>query len=251
MRKKWTLFVPALNEIEGLKENMPKIPDGIFDQILVVDGNSNDGTVEYCTKMGFDVLVQTHPGLRGAFIDGFKLVRNEYVLTFSPDGNCTSEDVMKIVEKFEEEDYDMVIASRYLGGNRSGDDDLITAFGNWLFTRVINWVHGGSYTDAMTIFRGYKTKIFYALDIDKDESYRMEKWYGTVMGCEPLISIRAAKAKLKTGEVFSYECARDSGDRKLQIVRWGLAYMTQVFIEAVMWRKKLPDLRRGLSYEKV
>jgi len=249
MSKKWTLFIPALNEIDGLRENMPQIPRDLFDQILVVDGNSKDGTLEYCKENGYEVIEQTRPGLRGAYIDGFPLVRNEYVLTFSPDGNCIPGDCKKILDMVDEGDYDMVIASRYFGGEKSEDDTLITAFGNWLFTNVINLLHGSRYSDAMTIFRGYKTKLFYELDIDKDSSYFMENWYNTVMGCEPLISVRAAKAKLKCGEFFSFEPARDSGAAKLQVIRWGLAYMSQVILETVMWKEKLPNLKKGLSHE--
>jgi hypothetical protein len=39
--------------------------------------------------------------------------------------------------------YDMVIASRSLGPARSADDDWLTAFGNWPFTRTVNLLHGG------------------------------------------------------------------------------------------------------------
>ena len=32
------------------------------------------------------------------------------------------------------EGYDLVIGRRYLGDAKSEDDDIVTAFGNWLFT---------------------------------------------------------------------------------------------------------------------
>ncbi len=43
------------------------------------------------------------------------------------------------------EGYDVVVASRYYQGIKSEDDDMITAFGNWMFTTMINVFHGGSY----------------------------------------------------------------------------------------------------------
>jgi hypothetical protein len=55
---------------------------------------------------------------------------------------------------------DMVIGSRYLGAARSEDDDLLTGFGNWMFTSVINLFHRGRYTDAMVIYRAYKADLF-------------------------------------------------------------------------------------------
>ena len=31
-----------------------------------------------------------------------------------------------------------VVVSRYLDGAKSEDDDIITSFGNWMFTKLIN-----------------------------------------------------------------------------------------------------------------
>ena len=231
----FTLFVPVLNEIEGMKVIMPSIPEGLFSQVLVSDGGSTDGSAEWAKSMGYDVHIQRKKGLRYAYTEAFPLIRNEYVVTFSPDGNCKPEDLQTIVDKLKE-DYDVVVASRYMEGSRSEDDDIVTAFGNWLFNRVINFVHNANYTDAMTIYRGYRKSLFYELDIDNDESYVTEKLFFTVIGIEPLISVRAAKRKLKVIEIPSIEPKRIYGKRKLQVVRWGGALMTQVLREKYYWR---------------
>ena len=73
--------------------------------------------------------------------------------------------------------FDMVIVSRYLAGAKSEDDDLIKGFGNWLFTKTINVLHGGHYTDAMVIFRAYKTKLIYNPELDQDGGYAMAEKY--------------------------------------------------------------------------
>ena len=59
-----TLFVPTLNEIEGMKTIMPKIKPEWCSQILIVDGNSKDGTAEYARAQGYDVYVQQKKGIR-------------------------------------------------------------------------------------------------------------------------------------------------------------------------------------------
>ena len=71
--------------------------------------------------------------------------------------------------------YDMVIASRYLGDATSDDDDMLTGIGNWLFTTLINTLHGGHYTDAMGIYRAYRTDRFSRLGLDKEDGYAPEK----------------------------------------------------------------------------
>ena len=52
---KVTLLIPTLNEIDGMKTIMPRIKPEWCDQILIVDGQSTDGTVDYARQQGYDV----------------------------------------------------------------------------------------------------------------------------------------------------------------------------------------------------
>ncbi len=235
MPKSVTLLVPTLDEIEGMRKIMPQIQRDWCDQILVVDGGSTDGTQEYARSEGYEVVVQRKPGIRHAYSDAFPHVRGEIVVTFSPDGNSIPELIPDLVQKIEA-GYDMVIASRYASGAKSDDDDFFTAFGNWMFTRLINTLHGGNYTDAMVIFRAYRTKLYWDLELDRDEGYATEKLLRTVIGVEPLLSIRAAKKKLKVCEIPGSEPARIGGRRKLDIFRWGSAYVLQTLREVYYWK---------------
>ncbi|MFC1809827.1 glycosyltransferase family 2 protein [Candidatus Omnitrophota bacterium] len=233
---KVTLLIPTLNEIEGMKRIMPCIHAEWVDQILIVDGGSKDGTIEYVEQQGLALVKQTKPGLRYAYIEAMDHVKGDIVITFSPDGNSIAELIPALIEQMKQ-GYDMVIVSRYLNEAKSFDDDIITRFGNWLFTTTINMLHGGNYTDAMVMFRAWKKNIFYDLDLDKDESYSFEeKTFFTKVGVEPLLSVRAAKRKLRCSEIPGDEPERIGGARKLQIIRWGLAYMFEVLREIFMWK---------------
>lgn len=225
-----TLFIPTLNEAEGMRQIMPRVKPAWCDQVLVADGNSTDGTVEVARSMGYDVFVQSRPGIRHAYIEGFPKVKGDIVVTFSPDGNSIPELIPELVAKVRE-GHDMVIASRYAPGAKSEDDDAMTAFGNWLFTRTINLLHGGRYTDAMVIYRAYRTALFYELGLDQEDAYRTERLLGTVIGIEPLLSVRAAKRKCRVTEIPGDEPKRLAGERKLLPFRWGGAYMLQVIRE--------------------
>jgi hypothetical protein len=174
--------------------------------------------------------VQRQRGIRHAYIEAWPLIRGDIVITFSPDGNCPPEAIGPLRAKMLE-GYDMVIASRYRGGLRSDDDDAVTRFGNWMFTTTINQLHGGRYTDAMGIYRAYRTALFRELDLHLEGGYATEKLFGTVMGIEPLLSIRCAKHKRRVAEIAVPEPARVGGERKLQIVRWGSAYLLQTLRE--------------------
>jgi len=230
---KTTLFIPTLNEIEGMKKVMPNVDKSLFCQILVSDGNSKDGTADYAKSLGYDVYIQKKKGIRHAYIEAWPLIKGDLVITFSPDGNCPTEDLKHLIDKASQ-GFDMVVASRYLPPAKSEDDGLITGFGNWFFTKTINLLHKGKYTDAMTIYRIYRREVFYELGLDTEATYRIpESLFFTTMGIEPILSVRAARTGLKISEIPSNEPKRLAGQAKVQVLRWGAAYYTQFILEYI------------------
>jgi len=96
----------------------------------------------------------------------------------------------------------------------------------------VNLLFKANYTDAMGIFRAYRTQLFYELGLDNEEGYALpEKIFFTRLGVEPLLSARAAGYRKKIGEIGSNEPKRIGGQRKLKVIRWGAAYYTQFFLE--------------------
>jgi len=233
---KTTLLVLTLNEINGMKAIMPKIKKEWCDQTIIVDGGSTDGTIEWAREQGYFVYVQKQKGFRHAYTEVLPYIEGDVVLTFSPDGNSIPELIPDLITKMKEE-YDMVIVSRYLNDAKSEDDDIVTAFGNWLFTKTVNVLHGAHYTDAMVIFRAYKTQLIYDLELNKDNGYELaEKLFKTKISWEPLLSVRAAKRKLKVTEIPGDEPPRIGGERKLKVLKWGAAYYFQFVREVFYWK---------------
>ncbi len=228
---KVTLLVPTLNEIEGMKAIMPRIKPEWCDQILISDGGSTDGTVEWSREQGYEVYQQKRKGLRHGFIEALPLVRGDVIIGFSPDGNSIPELIPPLIEKMKE-GHDMVIVSRYLDGAKSTDDDIITGFGNWLFTKTANVLFGSNITDVMVMYRAYKKSMLIETGMDREDAYDyLEKMFFTRIGWEPLMSVRAAKYGYKIAEIPGDEPPRIGGERKLQIIRWGAAYYTQFLVE--------------------
>jgi glycosyltransferase involved in cell wall biosynthesis len=230
-----TLLVPVLNEIQGVREIMPRVRREWCDQILVVDGGSTDGTVEYFRQRGYPVVAQRRPGMRFAFLDALPQVTGDIIIEFSPEGNSIPEVIPALVAKMQE-GYDMVIVSRYREGARSEDDDFVSGLANLVFTRTINLLFRARYTDAMVMYRAYRRSLIEELELDKERSYWPEEaLFHKRVGWEPLLSIRAAKRRLRIAEIPGSEPARIGGSRKLHVL-WGLAYIVEIAREIFWWR---------------
>lgn len=239
-----SLVALTLNEVEGVQATLPAIRPEWYDQLIVVDGGSTDGTVEWCRAHGYEVVAQRRRGIRFAYLDALPQIRGDIILTLSPDGNCAPDFIPEMIAKVRD-GYDLVIGSRYLGEARSEDDDLLTGFGNWLFTRTVNRLHGARYTDAMVIYRAFRRELIEQLDLTAEDTYRLpERLFGTIISWEPVMSVRAAKAGLRVAEVAAGEPKRVGGKRKLQIFRWGGAYYFQFWRELWFWQPRRPPLPR-------
>ena len=211
-----------MNELGGMKVIMPQIQRNWVHEILIVDGGS-DGTFEYAVEQGYRVLKQKSKGLVGAYREGVAAAIGDAILTFSPDGNSVPALIPLLVTKFHEGGYDMVIASRYLPGAKSEDDDTVTAFGNWMFTKMINLAFSANYTDTLCMLRIWKKDLFY-----KSENMRVER-----AGFEPVFCIKAAKLKLKVGEVPGDEPARIAGIRKASPLVNGASIFITIMLEFI------------------
>jgi len=150
-----TLLLPTLNEIEAARIIVPQLRREWVDEIIVVDGGSTDGTVEYMRAAGLRVHAQTVRGYGEGLLEGIHLAKGDVIIEFNPDGNSIPEDIPHIVAKLQE-GYDLVIGSRYRDGAKSDDDDWLTAIGNWMFTRIVNLLFWTHYTDVLVGFRAYR-----------------------------------------------------------------------------------------------
>lgn len=234
-----TLLVPTLNEIVGMREIMPKISRDWVESIVILDGGSTDGTVEYAREQGYDVIIQEKRGLINGYRQAFAQLKTDAVITFSPDGNSIAEAVKDVRQKLDE-GYEMVIASRYLGEAKSDDDNIVSGFGNWLFTKVISFCFRFSYTDVMVIFRGYTMDVYRRLGLADGSNNFADDWaiQQSGLGFEPLLSMRAAKAKLRITEVPADEPDRLGGEKKVRHFMYGFYFMLQIFHEIIFWNLK-------------
>lgn len=216
---KVSLLIFTMNEIDGMKAIMPQIKKEWYDELIVVDGGSTDGTVEYAKEHGYFIFIQKEKGAGAAFREAVEKSGGDILITFSPDGNCLPEKIPELVKKIRE-GYDMVTASRYLKGAKSYDDDMLTAFGNWIFTRIVNLLFWRRYTDLLSMYRGFRKDMINNLD-----AYTNTPCWGTI------VLLRATKKRLKITEIPADEPKRISGQRKMRPLVNGSCELFIIFKE--------------------
>src|SRR5262245_445225 len=159
---------------------------------------------------GLRVHSQTVRGYGEGMLEGMQIATGDVIIEFNPDGNSIPTDIPRIIAKVNE-GYDLVIGSRYREGARSDDDDRLTAFGNWMFTRIVNVLFATRYTDVLVGFRAYRRAAALRLAFDAP---------GLSWPCQS--STRFARAGLRVTEIPANEPARIGGERKMMPLRTGL-----------------------------
>lgn len=222
---KVTLLIPTLNEVDSVRVVMPKIKHEWVDQILIVDGGSTDGTVEYFREQGYEIFFQKEKGYGRAIREALDHARGDIIIEFTPDGNSIPEVIPELVAKIRE-GYDLVVASRYMPPAVSYDDDFVTAFGNWMFTNIVNFFFFCRLTDVLVAYRAYRKES--ALQSGVDEA-------GLGWPCQ--LSIRFTWRGYRVTEIPADEPPRIAGGRKMKPFRTGLEIVYLILREFFLSRQ--------------
>ena len=94
---KTTLLVLTLNEIDGMREIMPRVQRDWVHQILISDGGSTDGTLEYAREHGYQVHEQTRKGIRHGYNEVLDLIEGDVRRHFSPHGNSIPQLIPQLI----------------------------------------------------------------------------------------------------------------------------------------------------------
>lgn len=204
-----TAVIPTLNEADNLRWLMPRLT--AVDEIVIVDGESTDGTVEYALSVRPDakVIVEPPTGKGSAMRTGMAAATAEMIIMLDADGSMDPAEFDSYLALLCR-GFDLVKGTRY--GCGGGSDDLtgLRRLGNSALTGLANRLYRQRWSD---LCYGYV-----ALRRDAVGRLRLES---TGFEIETEMCVNAVRAGLRIAEVASHETERRHGESNLNTFRDG------------------------------
>jgi hypothetical protein len=235
-KTKVSVVVPAMNEAKNIGHVLKQLPEDLY-EVILVDGNSEDNTIEAARAAypEIRVLVQSGRGKGDAFRTGFAAVTGNLIVMLDADGSADPAEIPRFVEALEA-GADFAKGSRYLPGGGSTDITGLRSLGNKVLSGSANLLHGTHFTDLCYGYNAFWSRClpFISLDVPGFE-------------VETLINLRIAGAGMKITEVPSYELDRIHGESNLKTFRDGFRVLGTIIGEARRRRTMHNPHRPGAS----
>jgi glycosyltransferase involved in cell wall biosynthesis len=205
-----SVVIPTLNEAGNLPHVFARLPPGLH-ELIVVDGNSVDGTVQVARSLRPDVriVLQTGRGKGDALQTGFAACTGDIIVMIDADGSTDAAEIPRFVAALCN-GADFVKGSRFAQGGGSTDITPLRRAGNRALNALVNTLYGTSYTDLCYGYNAFWARCLPYMRVDCPG-----------FEVETLINIRIAKAGLTIHEVPSQERDRIHGESNLHPVRDG------------------------------
>ncbi len=247
-----SVVIPTLNEARNLPHVFKALTNVInpeFDEVIVVDGHSVDGTVEIARKHWptVRVITQTRRGKGNALACGFAAATRDVIVMLDADGSADPGEIPLFIDKLTA-GADFAKGTRFAGGGGSKDITRIRRVGNKGLNILVNRVYRTSYTDLCYGYNAFWRHCLPALGLDhgpieaeivirSGEQSELRVW-GDGFEIETLINIRLAIAQLTVHEVPSFEHFRIHGESNLRAFSDGLRVLRTIVVERRYRRRR-------------
>ena len=222
MLKNLSIIIPSKNEAKNLEFILPKLRN-FSDDIIVVDGHSNDGTENICNINNVSFRLDNGHGKGDAQRVGVSYAKYEYIIFFDADGSHDENDIEKLYQNIIQDNVDLVVCSRKTGGTKDTDGctswiGFIRQTGCDFLSLLFNKKYKTIFTDILYSYRAVKKKSFVNLNT-KAKSFDIEI---------NMLS-QACKKKMNVLEIPSREKSRVFGYSKLNTFR-GVEFIFQILL---------------------
>ena len=110
--QKVTIVIPCLNEEEGIRQILSRIPHFV-DEVIVVDNDSTDGTAQIAHQLGARVIQEKVRGYGRAYKTGLLHAQGDIIVTLDGDHSYPVDAVSYLLEALFSSRVGFVSASRF------------------------------------------------------------------------------------------------------------------------------------------
>jgi dolichol-phosphate mannosyltransferase len=219
-----TVLIPAKNEAATIADVIRGARKHASD-VLVVDGESTDGTADRARQEGARVVVDPGRGKGRAILAAIPHLQGEVTVLMDADGSHDPEDIPKLVAPILEGRADHVSGSRLMGGSselHGGFDEWARLAGSSFITACINQRYRVRLSDSQNGFRALKTDLLRSLALTSRHT--------TI---EQEMIVKTLRRGLRVVEVPSHEYPRRAGASHISVWRDGPSYVLSLL--KLMW----------------
>ena len=215
-----SVVIPTLNEAANLPHVFSRLPEGLF-EVILVDGHSTDSTIDVARALLPDVRVvlQRGKGKGNALACGFAAARGDIIVMLDADGSTDPAEIPAFIAPLLD-GADFAKGSRFARGGTSHDITPIRKLGNKALNGTVNVLFGTRYTDLCYGYNAFWTRCLPHMNVTCDG-----------FEVETLINVRVAQAGLEIREVPSIERERLFGESKLNAWRDGRRVLRTIVTE--------------------
>ena len=219
------VVIPALNEEKNIEEVICRLKDLGFHNVLVIDGQSKDNTLEVAARNGARVVLQDSRG-KGAAVR--QVLSNGYLdvdalVLMDADGSMSPDEIPAFIDALNS-GADVAKGSRFMKGGCTYDMSAFRRFGNMLMVSVVNFLWSVKFTDLCYGFLVLNERAVEKLGpLLESENFEIETE----------LLIKALDAGLTVKEVPSTESMRKNGKSNLNSYRDGFRIFRRIARERI------------------
>lgn len=240
-----SVIVPTLNEARNLPHVAMRMPADI-DEIIVVDGGSQDDTVAVAQKLWPEAvhIRQTRKGKGNALACGFAAATGDIIVAIDADGSTDPAEIPRFVKALVD-GADFAKGSRFIEGGGSEDITRIRRAGNWGLNALVNVLFSARYTDLCYGYNAFWRHCLEVMDLPDIAAAGPQR--GDGFEIETLVNVRVVARGLSITEVHSHEADRIHGVSNLNAVSDGLRVLRTIGSEFRLHNSTLARGRRPVS----
>ena len=210
-----TVVIPTLNEsgnIIGVINTIKKVLKYPY-EIIIVDGGSNDGTLDIVTQKKCKLIIEPRRGYGLALRLGIKQAKGNILVMVDGDGTYELKHINILIDRLIEEDAELCLATRMYDPNKAMG--MMNFVGNKVITFCYNMLYKQNLSDTQSGYRAISKIAFNEIEFKEDD-----------MAFATEMLVKFSQKKFKIVEIPTIYKERKYGKPKLRRFKSGIEIFT-------------------------